>query len=312
MSQNYIDPDLNLQNFNDHGILTIEEIDELSAIVKQQYLVFHINTRSLNQHYKELCNLLNSEEAVPISQSDIPAQAGNMPQFADNLPTDIPLQNRFKVLREEPEPMGETVRDPVRMTTVIPDPTPQINKKASSVILCDSNGKYLRLNKLCPNRQVTYYRCPTITSGNEIISKLPPDSPEMILIHTGTNDLETTKTADLLASKISNLVNTTAKEFPSAKMIYSSLLPRRDVPFNEISKTNSLIEKVCSRITNVHLFEHSYLNISQQNILHDQKHLNQDGVKLFAKNLKDAIYDILKLLFQRKYDTHLPWTEEFI
>ena len=64
MSQNDIDPDLNLQNFNDHGIFTIEEIDELSAIVKPQYSAFHINTRSLNQHYEELCNLLNS---IPVN-----------------------------------------------------------------------------------------------------------------------------------------------------------------------------------------------------------------------------------------------------
>ena len=32
MSPNDIDPDLNLQNFNDHGIFTIEEINELCAI----------------------------------------------------------------------------------------------------------------------------------------------------------------------------------------------------------------------------------------------------------------------------------------
>ena len=60
MSPNDIDPDLNLQNFNDHGIFTIEEINELCAIVKPQYSSLHINTRSLNQHHEELCNLLNS------------------------------------------------------------------------------------------------------------------------------------------------------------------------------------------------------------------------------------------------------------
>ena len=37
MSPNDIDPDLNLQNFNDHGIFRIEEINELRAIVKPQY-----------------------------------------------------------------------------------------------------------------------------------------------------------------------------------------------------------------------------------------------------------------------------------
>ena len=54
-------------------------------------------------------------------------------------------------------------------------------------------------------------------------------------------------------------------------------------------KVNSLIEKKCSRLANVHLIDHSNL-FQQNNILHDAKHLNPYGVKLFAKNLKDMIY----------------------
>ena len=52
MVRNENDPDLNLQSFNDHGIFTIDELNELS--------VLHLNIRSLNQHFTEFCNLLDS------------------------------------------------------------------------------------------------------------------------------------------------------------------------------------------------------------------------------------------------------------
>ena len=93
-----------------------------------------------------------------------------------------------------------------------------------------------------------------------------------------------------LTSKIGNLITDTAKKFPSTKIVYSTLLPRRDVPFEEITKINSIIGKLCACLANVHLIDHLNLNLSQQNILHDKKHLNQNRVKLFARNLKDAIY----------------------
>ena len=60
MTQECSDPDLNLQLLNDHGIYTIEEINELSRTVKPQYSFIHLNTRSLKQHFEQICNLLDS------------------------------------------------------------------------------------------------------------------------------------------------------------------------------------------------------------------------------------------------------------
>ena len=60
MDQELTDPDLNVQLLNDHGIYTNEEINELSRTVKPQYSAIHLNTRSLNQHFEQMCNLLDS------------------------------------------------------------------------------------------------------------------------------------------------------------------------------------------------------------------------------------------------------------
>lgn len=54
-------PDLNLQSFNDHGIFTVDELNELSFVVKPVHLpAFHLNVRGLNGHFSELIELLDS------------------------------------------------------------------------------------------------------------------------------------------------------------------------------------------------------------------------------------------------------------
>ena len=60
MTSDTYDPDLNLQSFNDHGIFTLEEFNQLSHVVKPQLSALHLNIRSLSKHFDELCHLLNS------------------------------------------------------------------------------------------------------------------------------------------------------------------------------------------------------------------------------------------------------------
>ena len=57
MANSTNDPDLNLQSFNDHGILTLEELNELSNVVKPQLSALHLNIRSLCKHIDDLRNL---------------------------------------------------------------------------------------------------------------------------------------------------------------------------------------------------------------------------------------------------------------
>ena len=59
MTQESFDPDLNLLLLNDHGTFTIEEINELFRTVKPQYSVIHLNTRSLKNHFEQMCNPSN-------------------------------------------------------------------------------------------------------------------------------------------------------------------------------------------------------------------------------------------------------------
>ena len=64
MSATVNDPDIHLQCFNDHGIFTLDELNQLSNSVKPQLSALHLNIRSFNQHFDEFKNLLDS---VPFS-----------------------------------------------------------------------------------------------------------------------------------------------------------------------------------------------------------------------------------------------------
>ena len=64
MSATVNDPDIHLQCFNNHGIFTLDELNQLSNSVKPQLSALHLNIRSFNQHFDEFKNLLDS---VPFS-----------------------------------------------------------------------------------------------------------------------------------------------------------------------------------------------------------------------------------------------------
>ena len=46
MTNDTNDPELNLHSFNDHGVITMEELNEISNVVKPQLSAIHTNIRS--------------------------------------------------------------------------------------------------------------------------------------------------------------------------------------------------------------------------------------------------------------------------
>ena len=75
---------------------------------------------------------------------------------------------------------------------------------------------------------------------------------------------------------------------PTARVTISTLLPRRDVPQHEINKINAEISKACTGIPNVYMAHHAEILYQH---LYDDLHLNQSGVRLFIKDIKDTALD---------------------
>ncbi|KAI7792354.1 hypothetical protein IRJ41_006369 [Triplophysa rosa] len=150
------------------------------------------------------------------------------------------------------------------------------------LLLVDSNGKFLDPQKLFPHQQVTAKRCSTTSHAQQIIQDFS-GQPSCIIIHTGTNDLHSllNNTADA----VRKMAEITSQKFPESLIVISTLLPRRDTPPHIIYSINADISRACSAFPNVHLAHHQHIGLQH---LYDGLHLHKDGVRVFAKSLKDA------------------------
>ena len=151
-----------------------------------------------------------------------------------------------------------------------------VNNKA--VFLCDSNGKFIDKRKLFqPTQDFTFFRCPKIEHARAIlqdeIDKESAGHPQLIIIHTGTNDLTTTTPIDDFISDISVLITQASTKFPKSKIVYSTLLPRTDIPLHTLSKINTNLIDSCSKLPNVDLVKHENIFSKGIEVLHDRKHL---------------------------------------
>ena len=88
---------------------------------------------------------------------------------------------------------------------------------------------------------------------------------------------------------ISASISQASIKFPESKIIYSTLLPRADIPLNTLSKINRKLINSSSKPPNVHLVSHEDIFSIGTDVLHHIKHLKKRYVGLFAVNLKTAI-----------------------
>ena len=198
----------------------------------------------------------------------------------------IPTSNGYSVLQET----TSNRQDKAKITTSQHQPVPPSNEV---IFLCDSNGKFLDTKQMFSSRhEVNYVRAPLITQASSFLQSIHA-APHMILIHTGTNDLERSSPEELI-SNILTLITEASTKFPSSKILYSTLLPRNDISPSTIISINQQLITSCSKLPNVQLIAHDNLFKNDTNFLRDNKHILKRHIGLFAKNLKDAIHGRLQ------------------
>ena len=145
-----------------------------------------------------------------------------------------------------------------------------------AVFLCDSNGKYLNTKKMfSSNKNIEYFRCPTIAKARAIIHNDLSDSPQLLVIHTGTNALTLTTPTDEFISEVTSFITETATKFPKSKLIYSTFILRGDIPAATITRINEQLIAGLSHLPNVHLVNHDNLFAEEIDLLHDTKHIKR-------------------------------------
>ena len=84
---------------------------------------------------------------------------------------------------------------------------PSTVKSNTAAFLCDSNGKFLHKKKLFwPNQELTFFRCPRLKNAPSILQNDLHEIAEIILVHTGTNDLTSTTSIHVFISEFCNLI----------------------------------------------------------------------------------------------------------
>ncbi|CAB1311719.1 unnamed protein product [Coregonus sp. 'balchen'] len=171
---------------------------------------------------------------------------------------------------------------PAQVRIPVPQSAPP-RQSPTTAILIDSNGKFLVQERLFLRHQVYKFWCPTTDSAMQLLSQTRIDTPDNIIIHTGTNDLHAK--GENVSGAVRRVAEWAQAMFPTTNIVVSPLLPRKYFPGQLIEKINQQITVDCASLLNVRTAHHPTLTCEH---VYDNVHLDQDTVRTFAKDLKDA------------------------
>jgi hypothetical protein len=158
---------------------------------------------------------------------------------------------------------------------------------AETIIICDSNGRYLKPKELCPDSTTKYIRSPTLyRQARQNIETFNFSNPKNFIIHCGTNDIE--QPGKNTITETLEIVDLVKQKHPNCRILVSSLLSRKDELNNKVPAINEELKTRLSSKTKTTYIQHT--NISNAD-LYDKKHLNERGVKKFAKSIKAAYFN---------------------
>ena len=107
-------------------------------------------------------------------------------------------------------------------------------------------------------------------------------NPEHIILHVGTNDLNSEKTASQISNSIIDLAN-------SLKNIHVSLIvPRNDNLNNKVNEVNNRLINMCEQ-RNIKIINQSDTIDRSRHLNESHLHLNRYGTVEFAKNFKNFL-----------------------
>ena len=205
------------------------------------------------------------------------------------IPDDIPIGNKFSILgKGQGEPTVYVSSTPKQLTA-IPEPN-NSNIQDDIVLLIDSNGKSIDSHKFSYNKRLRKLFCPTIASATKEIRDSDLGTPSHVIIHVGTNDIESNP-VEVCQSQFHDLLQLTAQRYPTSKVLLSSLLKRNDDKDQLRSDLNAKLGQICAPYPNVHRVKND--NISEDHLV-DNKHLKKRNIGLLVSNLKDVIFDRMR------------------
>ena len=281
---------LNLLNQN-HSKLN-EEIKNLkgeNTNLKQELFILreisqkHENALDDNQlsQTSSLCNVnIDNEHTNPLKMQQGQTESTQAQNETNTSPVHI-------------HPKKQQDHNPTTKAQKQPQHQSHTTKTENTIlILTDSNGKFIKPDLLHTEKKVIHQLVYKISQINEVISQenIRSLKPNTVLIHCGTNDLES-QSVEQVYKETTDVLKKVKSQFNESTIMFSSLLSRRDAVNAKVTQLNSKMEYFCKQHS-INLISNNH--ISYDELFRDRKHLNRRGFILFMKNLKSALYGTQK------------------
>ncbi|CAH1274913.1 Hypp9338 [Branchiostoma lanceolatum] len=180
-------------------------------------------------------------------------------------------------------------------------PTPNLNARGPTTqvrVFADSIWNDVDPNKFYRNKSTSIAKSTTIPRAKENISTSPDTSTELVIIHTGSNDLDNSKarpaSVDICVEQTSKLIDSARKSYPNAKIVMSQVLPRGTNMESRLNRNiasyNASIEKTCRSDSTLTYIRHRLLSEDRTLYKPDGIHIRPDtGVRLMVADVKRTL-----------------------
>lgn len=192
-------------------------------------------------------------------------------------------KNQFEILREPP--LDITVQNNVTSATKsATHGHTKLNRPERNPSVVVFGDSMIRNTGTKIENSIVY--CHPGIRTNQLEKKVQSNNnntPKVVILHAGTNCLNSSPTPTDIMNDTNKLITTTRKTFPEAKICVSGILYRRDVDDRYIHAVNSCLDWACKE-NNV-LFVDGNLWLNDSDLGYDGLHLNRKGTIKFGNLL---------------------------
>ena len=162
--------------------------------------------------------------------------------------------------------------------------------KHDVIFMVDSNLGKLDPDKMSEKYACVKFFCPTLDYILDLMDKaVIHQQPHLIFVHCGTNHLnKSNHKTDKLEDDYIRVLIKLRSSFPNAKIIFSSLLPRKEQYLNApIQFINDFLYGVCNSDQKLSFMRNT--NIGRQSLV-DNKHVDNDAFLTLLSNIRYTLF----------------------
>ena len=161
----------------------------------------------------------------------------------------------------------------------------------------NSNQKYLTTD-LWKNAEAVFS-----PKAQQLLPRIPQllktHKPNLVLIHNGTNDLDS-EDGETVAQTLLQIVQRMKRDLPEIKIVISEIPPRKTNKDDQVQICNDHLHTYFDQMEGVTMATHSNLRTVDWKFYEDDKHLAKKSIGKFAHNLKTALREALGIRFGDK------------